>query len=189
MTRKYFWSIILSCGIVLVAFLLTGQARLWGQGFGQSGISIAASDSLVYRLEVGGMTPDLFDECSGLGSSSDIEQQKIVTERGVVAWQASPGALHWDSITLTRDSLGNGQIWQWRKAVEEGRLAEAFKTGSIVLVGSSSSQVYARWTFRNGWPARVSFNEGAEELVIVHDGLEFAGASSGGGISVGVKKR
>ena len=171
MRRKCSWSIVVVCGIVLVAFLLSGQARLWGQKAGEGAIAIAASDSFVYRLLLNGDTVEVYSECSGLGSSSDIEQQKVVTDKGVVAWQMSPGALHWDNITLKRDSLSSVQVWQWRKSVEDGKLAEAIKSGSIVMVGSNSSQVYARWDFRNGWPARLSLNDGVEELVIVHDGL------------------
>lgn len=182
MRHKYFWSIVLSCGIVLAAFLLTGQARLWGQGVGGATVSIAASDSYVYRLLLNGDPVEVYSECSGLGSSSDIEQQKIVNAKGVVAWQASPGALHWDSITLKRDLLSNVQVWQWRKNVEDGQLSMAFRSGSIVMVGSNSSQEYARWNFTNGWPARLSLNEGVEELVIVHDGLTLVtpGTPTGG---------
>jgi len=186
MRRKYFWSIVLSCGIVLAAFLLTGQARLWGQGFGQGAVSTAASDSYVYRLLLNGDSVEVYGECSGLGSSSDIEQQKVVTDKGVVAWQMSPGALHWDSITLKRDSLSSVQVWQWRKSVEEGRLTEAIKSGSIVMLGSNSSQEYARWNFTNGWPARLSLDEGVEELVIVHDGLTLVTPGTG---TTTVKKR
>jgi phage tail-like protein len=177
------------CGVALAAFLLSGPARLWGQKAGDEAVSIAASDSYVYRLLLNGDPVEVYSECSGLGSSSDIKQQKIVNGKGVVAWQASPGALHWDSITLKRDLLSNAQIWQWRKNVEDGRLAEAMKSGSIVMLGSNSSQEYARWNFTNGWPARLSLNEGVEELVIVHDGLTLVvpGTTSGGG--TGTKKR
>ena len=182
MRGKCSWSIVIVCGIALAAFLLSGQARLWGQKAGEGAVAIAASDSFIYRLELNGQQMEVYTECSGLGSGSDIEQQKVVTDKGAVAWQMSPGALRWDSITLKRDSLSNAQIWQWRKSIEDGKPAEAIKSGSIVMLGSSSSQIYARWNFRNGWPARLSFGEGVEELVIVHDGLEFAGAgtSSGG---------
>jgi phage tail-like protein len=157
----------------VAAFLLTGHDRLWGQFAGEGGaVAVAASDAYVYRLELNGQQMEVYGECSGLGSGSDIEQQKVVTEKGVVAWQMSPGALRWDSITLKRESLSSVQIWQWRKSVEDGKLGEAMKSGSIVMLGANSSQEYARWNFRNGWPARLSLNEGVEDLVIVHDGLE-----------------
>lgn len=180
MRGKCSWSIVVLCGVALVAFLLSGEARLWGQKVGEEAISIAASDSYVYRLLLNGDAVEVYGECSGLGSSSDLEQQKVVTDKGVVAWQMSPGALHWDSITLKRDSLSSVQVWQWRKSVEEGRLTEAIKSGSIVMLGSNSSQEYARWNFTNGWPARLSLNEGVEELVIVHDGLTLVTAGTGG---------
>ena len=178
MRGKCSWSIVVVCGIVLVALLLTGQARLWGQRAGEGTVSIAASDSFLYRLEITGWavfsseSAELFSECAGLGSSSDIDEQKIISDKGVVTWQMSPGALRWNSIILRRDSLGGTQTWQWRKLVEDGRLADAIKNGSIVMLGSSSGKEYARWTFRNGWPAKLSLNEGVQELVIVHDGLE-----------------
>jgi phage tail-like protein len=191
MRRKCSWSIVVVCGIALVAFLLTGQARLWGQWAGEGTVSIAASDSFLYRLELSGLlsseSGELFSECSGLGSSSDIEEQKIVTDKGVVAWQMSPGALRWNSITLKRDSLSGTQIWQWRKSVEDGKLTDAIKSGTIVMLGSNSAKEYARWTFRNGWPAKLSFDEGVQELVIVHDGLELVTPGTGG--TTAVKKR
>jgi phage tail-like protein len=172
MRRKCSWSIVAACGIALAAFLLTGPARLWGQKAGEEAVAIAASDSFVYRLVLNGEPMDVYSECSGLGSSSDIEEQKVVTDKGIVAWQMSPGALRWDKITLKRDSPSGQMVQQWRRNVEEGRLTEAIKSGTIIMLGSNSSQEYARWSFRNGWPARLSFNEGVEELVIVHDGLE-----------------
>jgi phage tail-like protein len=170
MTRKYFWSIILSCGIVLAALLLTGQARLWGQGFGAGAVA-TASDSFVYRLELNGMPTEVYTQCSGLGSSSDIDEEKALNDGQVLVWRATPGALRWDSITLKRNFLNNSQTWTWRRSVEQGKLTEAFRPGSIVMIGSNSSQEYARWTFTNGWPARLSLSDGVEELVIVHDGL------------------
>jgi len=182
MRRKYFLSIVLSCGIVLAAFLLTGPARLWGQGFGGGAVSVAASDSYVYRLELNNMPAEVYSECSGLGSHSDIEEEKALNEERVLVWQAVPGALHWDAITLKRNSLSNRQIWDWRRSIEQGQLSMAFKTGSIVMLGSNSAQEYARWSFRNGWPARLTLNDGVEELVIVHDGLTLLtpGSSTGG---------
>ncbi len=188
MIRKYFWSIVLSCGAVLVAFLLSGQARLWGQGFGGGGVAVFTPDSsYVYRLEVTGLPTEVYGECSGLGSHSDIDEQTDLNNEGVLVWKATPGPLHWDNITLKHNSFSSPQIWSWRKSVELGQLSNAFKSGSIVLVGANSSQEYARWTFTNGWPARLTLNEGMEELVIVHDGLTLV-TPGGGGIAT-TKKR
>jgi hypothetical protein len=55
------------------------------------------------------------------------------------------------------------------------------------MLGSNSAQEYARWNFTNGWPARLSFNEGVEELVIVHDGLTLVNPGSSSGTTT--KKR
>jgi len=48
------------------------------------------------------------------------------------------------------------------------------------MLGSNSAQEYARWTFRNGRPAKLSFDEGVQELVIVHDSLELITPSVSG---------
>ncbi len=191
MTRKYSWSILLSCGIALIAFLLMGQAQLLGQKAADGTVSIAASDSYVYRLEVDGISPELYAECSGLGSTSDVEEQKTVDTQSGVVWHATPGALRWDNITLKRDSVISGAIWTWRRYIEQGQLPMAFRSGSIVMLGSNSSQEYARWTFRNGWPVKLNFNEGVEELVIAHDGLTLVNAPgfSGGMAGIATKKR
>jgi hypothetical protein len=52
------------------------------------------------------------------------------------------------------------------------------------MLGSNSGQEYARWAFRNGWPAKLSFNEGVLELVIVHDGLELVTPATSGTTAV-----
>jgi phage tail-like protein len=180
MRGKCSLSIVVLCGVALAAFLLTGPARLWGQKAGEEVVSVTASDSYVYRLELNGVQMDVYAECSGLGSSSDIEEQKILNAERALVWQASPGALRWDNITLKRNSLSSRQTWDWRRNVELGQLATAYRNGSIVMLGSNSSQEYARWNFTNGWPAKLSFNEGVEELVIVHDGLTLVTPGAGG---------
>lgn len=182
MRGKRSLSILIVCGIALAAFLLAGPARLWGQKVGDGVVSIAGSDSFVYQLQVDGWTAELYDQCSGLGSSSDIDEQKTVSGERVLVWQATPGALRWNHITLKRNSVISKQIWQWRRAVEQGAASNAFMSGSIVVLGSNSAQEYARWTFTNGWPARLSFDDGMEELEIVHSGLTLVNPSltSGG---------
>jgi phage tail-like protein len=179
MRGKRSLSIVVLCGVALAVFLLTGPARLWGQRVGE-GVAAAASDSFLYRLEIDGWTAELYDQCSGLGSRTDIEEQKAIDEQYGLVWQETPGALHWDHITLKRDSVISRPVWEWRRTVEQGRISSALKTGSIVVLGSNSQQEYGRWIFTNGWPARLSFNQGAEELVIVHDGLTLVTPGTGG---------
>ena len=59
MRGKRSLSIIALCAVALAAFLLTGPARLWGQRVGEA-VSVAASDSYIYRLELNGLPTDVY---------------------------------------------------------------------------------------------------------------------------------
>jgi phage tail-like protein len=70
-------------------------------------------------------------------------------------------------------------MWQWRKLVEQGKIDEARKNGTITMYNQQGEPV-ARWNFINAWPSKLtgpsanaSNNEVAiEELEITHEGYE-----------------
>jgi phage tail-like protein len=89
-----------------------------------------------------------------------------------------PGNLKYEDITLKRGVTPNLEIWDWRKLVEDGKVAEARKNGSITMYTQEGEPV-AQWDFENAWPVKVSgpqlasgSNEVAlEELRITHEGM------------------
>jgi len=127
-------------------------------------------------LDIGGAIKGYFTEVSGIGSETDIVEQKVVSEKGVEVVMKIPGRLKWGDITLKRGLTSNMDIWSWRKQVEDGDVKGARKNGSIVMFDQDLKEA-ARWNFVNAWPSKVSGpapkadgNEiGIEELTIVHE--------------------
>jgi phage tail-like protein len=132
-----------------------------------------------FALEMGGMITGYFSECGGIGSESEIVAHKIVDDNGHEYEQKIPGRLKWGDVSLKRGITDNLQVWEWRKLVEEGKMKDARKNGSILMF-DRDYKLAARWDFVNGWPSKVSGpnlkadgNEyGVEEVSIVHEGIK-----------------
>ena len=133
--------------------------------------------SFSFYVEIQGVVTGTFRECSGLGSETELIETKE-SDKGKLRYMKVPGALKWENISLKRGVTDSMDIYKWRKQVEEGKVNEARKDGSIVMYDQSNNEV-ARWNFRSGWPRKVSgptFNAqsneiGVEELEIVHEGI------------------
>jgi phage tail-like protein len=139
------------------------------------------SDPLVgyhFHVEIDGISQAQFRECGGLGSESQVVEYKEAV-KGVTVIRKQPGAIKWQDITLKRGVSDVMELWQWRKQVEQGKVDEARKNGSIVLYDQANKEI-ARWNFKDGWPSKLSgpqvkadANEVAiEELTITHEGME-----------------
>lgn len=134
--------------------------------------------SFNFAVEISGVVTGYFTEASGLGSEHEVIEHKIVTPEGREIIRKIPGRLKWGDITLKRGITKNMDFWEWRKQVEDGKVAEARRNGSIVMMDETYSEV-ARWNFVAGWPSKVSgptpnttSNEvGVEEITIVHEGI------------------
>ncbi len=140
---------------------------------------MAEEDPLVgfhFAVEVQGVITGFFTECSGLGSENEVIEHKVVTEQGQEMVMKIPGRLTWENIALKRGITSSMDIWDWRKQVEDGKVAEARHDGSITMFDQELNPV-ARWEFKNGWPVKVTgpqpksdSNEiGIEELTIAHE--------------------
>jgi phage tail-like protein len=129
-----------------------------------------------FAIDVGGTIKGYFTEVSGIGSESEIVEQKVVNDKGIEVVLKIPGRLKWGDITLKRGITSNMDLWDWRQQVEDGRVKEARKNGSIVMYDRELQEV-ARWNFTNAWPSKISGptpradgNEiGIEELTLVHE--------------------
>jgi phage tail-like protein len=129
-----------------------------------------------FAVEIQGVVKGYFTECAGLGSENEIIEHKVVTESGQEVVMKIPGRLQWENITLKRGITSSMDIWDWRKQVEEGAVAEARHDGSVTMFDQQLNPV-ARWEFKQGWPVKVTgpqpksdSNEiGVEELTIAHE--------------------
>lgn len=133
-----------------------------------------------FRVEIEGVykfTDTYFTEVSGLGSEQEIIEHKV-TKNGVEVVMKVPGRLKWQDITLKRGITSTMDIWEWRRAVEEGKVNEARANGSIIMCNQQLDDV-ARWDFTNAWPVKISgpsikadSNEiGIEELTLAHENI------------------
>lgn len=134
--------------------------------------------SFHFALEVQGAVTGFFTEIGGLGSETEIVEHKVVTPEGREVIQKIPGRLKWTEITLKRGVTAEMDMWKWRKLVEDGKISNARKNGSIVMYDEALKEI-ARWNFTNGWPSKVTGPQlqadsnayGIEELTIVHEGI------------------
>lgn len=142
-------------------------------------VDTAREDPLVgfhFMLDVQGTVQGYFTEVSGIGSETEVAEQKVVNKEGIQIVLKVPGRLKWGDITLKRGLTSNLEIWNWRKLVEDGNVKGARKNGSIVMYDQSLKAI-AQWDFKNAWPSKVSgpspksdSNElTVEELTLVHE--------------------
>jgi len=139
------------------------------------------SDPLVafnFAIEVSGVVDGYFTEASGLGSEHEVVEHKVIGPNGQEIVKKIPGRLKWGEITLKRGITANLDFWDWRKQVEDGKVKDARRNGSIMMYDQDGAEI-ARWNFDNGWPSKVTgpsvsttSNEvGIEEMTIVHEGI------------------
>lgn len=135
--------------------------------------------SVSFFVDVGGKVTGMFRECSGLGSESEVIESIAATKGGYTVVYKVPGVMKWDNVVLKRGVTNDMEIWNWRKMVEDGKVNDARKDGSITMYDQSHNEV-ARWNFVSAWPVKVSgptldagTNEIAvEELTIAHEGMK-----------------
>ena len=132
-----------------------------------------------FGVEFSGVVTGYFTEAAGLGSEHEIIEHKIVSPEGREIVRKIPGRLKWGDVTLKRGITAKMDFWEWRKEIEDGKVAQARRNGSIIMFDETYTEV-ARWNFENAWPSKISgpsvnatANEvGVEEMTIVHEGIE-----------------
>lgn len=143
---------------------------------------MAEQDPLVsswFGVEFQGQVVGAFRECTGLGSENEVVEYKASGPKGEYVIKKVPGRLKWNNVTLKRGITDSMDMWKWRKLVEQGKIDDARKNGTITMYNQQGSAV-ARWNFTNAWPSKLSGpsanasnNEVAiEELEITHEGYE-----------------
>lgn len=130
----------------------------------------------LFALDVQGQIAGYFTECSGIGSETEIAEQKVVNDKGIQVVLKVPGRLKWGDITLKRGLTSSMDLWDWRKMVEDGFVSKARKNGSIIMF-DQELKPKAKWDFKNAWPSKISGptpkSDGndisLEEITIVHE--------------------
>ena len=143
---------------------------------------MAAQDPLVsswFGVEFQGQIVGAFRECTGLGSENEVVEYKASGEKGEFVIKKVPGRLKWNNITLKRGITDAMDMCKWRKLVEQGKITDARKNGTITMYNQQGDPI-AKWNFTNAWPLKLtgpSANAGnnevaIEELELTHEGYE-----------------
>ena len=135
-----------------------------------------------FGVEFQGQVVGAFRECTGMGSENEVVEYKASGPKGEYIMKKVPGRLKWNNITLKRGITDAMDMWKWRKLVEQGKVNEARKNGSIVMFNQEGAEV-SRWEFINAWPSKLTGpsanatnNEvGIEELELTIEGYARVG--------------
>lgn len=132
-----------------------------------------------FGLEIEGKLSGFFTQVSGIGSETEVIEQKIVnSQTGETMILQLPGRLSWTPVTLKRGVTSAMDIWKWRDQVVQGKVKDA-RTNCSIIAYSQENKEIARWNFVNAWPSKVSGPEldagsttyMVEDVTIVHEGM------------------
>ncbi len=130
-----------------------------------------------FGIDIGnGVITGYFTECAGLGSEHEVIEHKVVDNGGHEITMKIPGRLKWENIVLKRGITKSMDLWDWRKKVEDGKVEDARRDGSVIMYDNALKEV-ARWDFERAWPVKITgpqpkadSNEiGVEEITITHE--------------------
>src|SRR6185437_5829065 len=111
-----------------------------------------------FGVEFQGQVVGAFRECSGLGSENEVVEYKASGPKGEFIIKKVPGRMKWNNITLKRGITDAMDMWQWRKMVEQGKIDDARKNGSIVMYSQDGAEVARelrqRLAEQTHWPQR-----------------------------------
>lgn len=130
-----------------------------------------------FRVEIDGITQAGFREVAIPDSSQDPTEYREGNEMPTV--RKLPGLIKYGNVSLKWGITDSLEIYNWRKTVEEGKIKDARKNISIVVLDDEGNDS-ARWEFSNAWPTKydapdlnATANEIAiETLEIAHEGMK-----------------
>ena len=128
-----------------------------------------------FLVEIDGISVAAFCEVSGLASETAVIEYRNGSDRANTV-RKLPGLTKYANIVLKRGVTQDTQLWQWRKAIEQGTPDR--RSGAIVLLDDERSPV-RRWRFSEGWITKfegpdlnAKGNDVAIETIeIAHEGL------------------
>ena len=136
-----------------------------------------------FGLEIEGKLTGFFTQVGGIGSETEVVQQKVVnSETGETIIRQIPGRLTWTPVSLKRGVTSSIDIWEWRQLVVDGKIDDARTNCSVIAYSQDNTEI-GRWNFENAWPSKVvgqemdagSTDYMVEDVTIVHEGVERVG--------------
>ena len=131
-----------------------------------------------FSIEIDSVTIAQFREVSGLSAEITTIEHRENNPKGLPVLKKLPGSRKYGDITLKRGRTDSKDLWTWIKKVQDGKIDDARKNGSIVLYDYAGSEK-SRFNFLNAWPSKVSLGSmqagGSdvllEECTITHEGI------------------
>jgi phage tail-like protein len=128
-----------------------------------------------FLVEIDGISVAAFCEVGGLASETAVIEYRNGSDRANTV-RKLPGLTKYANIVLKRGVTQDTQLWQWRKAIEQGTSDR--RSGAIVLLDDERNPV-RRWRFSEGWITKfegpdlnAKGNDVAIETIeIAHEGL------------------
>jgi phage tail-like protein len=109
-----------------------------------------------FSVEFGDAIKDMpFREVSGISTEVAVLEQKASAYNGRSFTAYLPGRQTIGDITLKRYMTKDLTLWKWRKLVEEGKMTDARKNGTITAM-DQEGKALAKWEVTNAWPSKVS---------------------------------
>ncbi len=105
-----------------------------------------------FRIEIDGIQQAGFSEATIPDSTSDVIEYREGTDAVLYARKQS-GLIKHGNLVLKWGITNSMDLYNWRKMVEQGKVASARKNISVTLVDEEGNDA-ARWEFGNAWPSK-----------------------------------
>ena len=76
-----------------------------------------------------------FKSVTGIGNKQDVIEFKLGGDKSV---RRKPGRVTFNNIVLERGYTATDDLWDWRKAIEEGKIDR--RSGAIIILDHDGSQ-------------------------------------------------
>lgn len=108
-----------------------------------------------WYLEIDGIVEGQFREVTGLGSETEVIENRIATKGGNQVIQKIPGALKFNNIVLRRGLTDDTKLHDWRQLIEDGKVESNRKNGSLKLYNADGATAVVQYDFTNAWPCKI----------------------------------
>jgi phage tail-like protein len=110
--------------------------------------------SYAFHVEIDSVTIAQFKSVTGLSITTNVIEHRSNKLKGLPVLRKLPGSITYADIVLSRGKINDPAFWSWMKTVQDGKIDEARKDGSIVLFDYGHGEV-TRFNFTAGWPSKV----------------------------------
>jgi phage tail-like protein len=103
-----------------------------------------------FKVEIGGIVQANFSEIILPDSASEVIEHREGTSAST---QKQAGQVSFGNLILVWGLTASMELYNWRKLVEQGKVAQSRRNVSVVLIDEEGNDA-ARWDFTNAWPSK-----------------------------------